>query len=94
MPEYADLIILVGFLVVATLVILGLWRLTRSIPRESSRESWQRWRGCTRKRAYETRKEARAVVARHMRQGDVVDAYQCRWCGRWHVGHPSPLHRR
>jgi hypothetical protein len=93
MPEYIDLLVLAAFLVIVALVLIGLRRLMRGVPQESARDQWLRWRACTRKRAYSTKKEAQVVVGRHAMQGDVVEAYQCRWCKRWHVGHPSPFHR-
>jgi hypothetical protein len=92
--EYQDVLTLAALVIIVALVVFVLWKLLTPLPKESSRDSWLRWRACTRKRAYSTRKEARAVVGRHRREGDVVEEYQCRWCRRWHVGHPSPLRRK
>ncbi|MFA9476835.1 hypothetical protein ACERK3_00880 [Phycisphaerales bacterium AB-hyl4] len=82
------------FLVGVVLFLIWLRRLVRKMPRESERESYRRWRMCTRKRAYRTKKAARQVVRRHALEGDTVQAYHCPICGRWHVGHASPQHRR
>ncbi|MEX2599528.1 MAG: hypothetical protein WD533_07725 [Dehalococcoidia bacterium] len=90
MPELNDILIIAGFLAIVIAVLLVLRRLTRSMPKESTRESWLRWRACTRKRSYKTKREAEVIVDRHASQGDVVESYQCRFCGKWHVGHPSP----
>ena len=84
----------VAFLVGVVVFLLVLRRIVRGMPRETERQSYHRWRACTRKRAYDTRKQAQHVVGRHAREGDVVRAYRCPWCNRWHVGHPKPLRRR
>lgn len=89
-----NVLFVTAFLVAVVLCLVALWRIVRSMPRESERESYRRWRACTRKRAYQTKKEAQHIVSRHAREGDVVHAYHCPWCGQWHVGHPSPLRRR
>lgn len=88
-----DLLFVAAFLVGVVLFLVGLRRIVRSMSRKSERESYRRWRGCGRKRAYQTKAAAQKVVGRHAREGDVVEAYRCRWCDRWHVGHRSPLRR-
>ncbi len=95
MPDYLDLLVLTALIitVLTVLFVLGLRRLLRSSPKEPTRESWLRWRACTMKRAYSSRGETRVVVARRHREGDNVEAYQCRWCKRWHVGHSRTLRR-
>lgn len=93
MPAYLDLLVLAVLVLVIVLFVLGLRRLLRRTTKQPTRESWLRWRACTRKRAYSTRREAQVVVARHKREADTVAAYQCRWCKRWHVGHSRSLRR-
>jgi hypothetical protein len=49
----------------------------------------QRWKACGRKAKY-TKREAigRAKYLRATK--DIwVNAYQCKYCGGWHVGHPT-----
>lgn len=84
---------IVAFLLGVVVFLFVLRRIVRTMPRETERQSYRRWRTCTRKRAYDTRKQAQTVVHRHAREGDVVHAYRCPWCRRWHVGHPQPLRR-
>ncbi|MFL5674937.1 MAG: hypothetical protein ACJ779_08025 [Chloroflexota bacterium] len=44
-------------------------------------------RGCTTKVAYTSRREAR-TRSRHGRHADgSLQAYHCRYCGGWHLGH-------
>jgi hypothetical protein len=93
MPAYLDLLVLAVLVLVIVLFVLGLRRLLRRAMKQPTRESWLRWRTCTRKRAYSTRREAQVVVARHKREADTVAACQCRWCKRWHVGHSRSLRR-
>jgi hypothetical protein len=93
MPDYQDLWVPAALIVFIFLIVLGVLRSLRRTIKQPTRESWLRWRACTRKRAYSTKREARVVVARHKREGDIVAVYQCRWCRRWHVGHSQSLRR-
>ena len=54
-------------------------------------------RRCSRKRAYDTRGDALLIV--RLRLGLLgmdagVRPYHCRWCHRWHLGHPSTPRKR
>ena len=93
MPDYLDLWVLAPLVFIIFLFVLGVLRILRHATKQLTRESRLRWRACTRKRAYSTRREAQVVVARHQREGNTVVPYQCRWCKRWHVGHSRSLRR-
>ncbi len=57
-------------------------------------ERWfesERARSCGNKRRYESEREALdgAYLIR-MQGGESLDAYRCRFCGGWHLGHSRP----
>lgn len=48
----------------------------------------RRWRSCERKAGYPNEKVAASRAQRmSMRDGELFLAYQCYYCGKWHVGH-------
>ena len=48
-------------------------------------------RACSRKIRYGTESEARKVAWTQMQeQDDLLEAYLCNYCEKWHVGHPDP----
>lgn len=52
---------------------------------------------CRRKRAYDTQKWAERVLAGMVRRGSyaaTLNAYQCKRCGSWHIGHQPGARRR
>lgn len=50
----------------------------------------QRVRECRTKVAHSNRVAAEQAALEHeQRYGDPKSVYQCRWCGRWHVGAPG-----
>lgn len=50
----------------------------------------QRRRECRTKVAHANRVAAEQAALEHERDyGQPKAAYQCRWCGRWHVGSPA-----
>lgn len=52
--------------------------------------NWLYERQCRRKRAYSARSASNAVLEmRRKYPGEVFEFYQCRFCGRYHVGHPG-----
>jgi hypothetical protein len=56
--------------------------------------SWVEYRSCRSKVRHDGRREAMDVAKKQMNRwgGGRVDAYHCRFCGGWHVGHPSRRH--
>lgn len=56
-----------------------------------------RARGCAGKLAHGSPQGAQVQIARLVAQrgapADAYEAYECRWCGRWHVGHRNPRKR-
>lgn len=49
----------------------------------------QRARECRRKVAHANRVAAEQAALEHERDfGEAKSVYECRWCGRWHVGTP------
>jgi hypothetical protein len=51
-------------------------------------ESYRTARGCLGKMRYPSRKNAAAaarVITRN--SGELLEAYRCRYCKRWHIGH-------
>ena len=73
-------------LLATALLALSVWWFLRRGP-AARLTNRPRWRTCLRKRSYRSKKEAGHVVGRHALEGDVVHAYQCPYCKRWHVGH-------
>ena len=49
-----------------------------------------RERSCTRKRPFATREYAEMFLANELCD-DTMEAYCCRFCREWHLGHPNPL---
>jgi hypothetical protein len=48
---------------------------------------------CLGKSAYQTQMQAQAAIGRRRRNNKdraPLNAYRCRYCGQWHVGHPKP----
>jgi len=56
--------------------------------------SWFEHRSCRSKVPHGSRRVARAVAKDMMdrRGGGRLDAYRCRFCDAWHVGHPMARH--
>jgi hypothetical protein len=49
----------------------------------------QRRRACEGKRGFETIEDAKAAAREYaLSFGDSLTPYRCRFCGRFHVGHP------
>jgi hypothetical protein len=52
------------------------------------KESAEQYRSCTRKRRYNTRREARKAAKRVSRQTrSLLLPYPCFYCGGYHIGH-------
>lgn len=50
-------------------------------------------RTCAQKRAYRTKREAKAAIVSVLTScgGRAMNAFRCEHCGAWHIGHrPSP----
>lgn len=48
-------------------------------------------RGCTGKKVYENRDHAYfSALHRSAEIGEELEAYRCRWCSCWHIGHANP----
>lgn len=51
----------------------------------------QRTRACRTKVAHANRVAAEQAALEHERDfGEAKSVYECRWCGKWHVGTPDP----
>lgn len=51
------------------------------------RNVWRRF-SCTGKAKIPNEKQARqSARSLALSSGEKIDAYACRWCGLWHVGH-------
>lgn len=56
--------------------------------------SWFELRSCRDKVRLDSRAEARlAAHGIERREGDRLQPYHCRFCGHWHVGHPTRRRR-
>jgi|GEM_PF-4438523 len=62
--------------------------------RATDLEAWfrfERGRSCGEKRRFRDEREAsEAAYLVRIQTGEQLVAYQCRFCKRWHIGHPSP----
>ena len=56
-------------------------RFERTRPRGMSREAWHRYKGCTQKRAYKHKGQAR----RESHKAGSGDVYLCKHCEHWHI---------
>jgi rubrerythrin len=58
-------------------------------PRPAPAPGQQRARECGTKVAHANRVAAEQAALEHERHfGSAKSVYECRWCGRWHVGTP------
>jgi hypothetical protein len=69
------------------------------MPRQAIRAARLADRGCGKKKCFSSKVSARMQVYMMQHGGrarpndELLDAYRCRTCGHWHVGHRS-LHRK
>lgn len=47
-----------------------------------------RRRSCADKAKYETIELAQAAARRGKHRGQLLNAYRCQFCGKFHIGHP------
>lgn len=61
--------------------------------RQEERRQWERAHGCLRKRRYDTMAEATTVAKQASKAAEErIEAYPCRFCGGFHVGHKKKKH--